>query len=434
MIFGKRGERRTRGFLGGMSEARSQAENPNIPLSGATLAMLFGESFASETGISVTPEKALGVPAVWSAVNFIAGTFAALPAPVYKRTEGGREKDESNPVYSLMHDWVNDDYLTSFAWRKQSMVNTLLRGRSVTFIEGKRTAGRPTNLWPLDPGKVEIRRVGYKRKYLYRDGSRTTEYDVDEIIDVPFMSARDGLASLDPVATLKNALALAIALEAYACRFFQNGGVPPLAMQMPSNATPGAARRGSADVQEMLKVAHEERRLVLPMPDGHRLEPIGFEPGKGQLVEARLMQLREVARIYMLPPVFLQDLEFGTFTNTEQQDLILVKHTLTQWLRCWEQELNAKLFGPRSKNYIEFNVDGLLRGDFESRMDGLSKAIQNGLLTPNEGRDIENRPRSKQPEADLLHIQGATVPLGQQSTAAPANSNNPKPSPAAEGA
>lgn len=407
-------------------EARSSIENPRIPLSSpAAFASLFG-SWHSVAGVAVTRETALGVPAIWGAVNFLAGTIAALPIPVYRRTaNGGREKAESNSIAILLHDWVNDDYLTSFQWRKQAMANVLLDGRSLTFIEGKRT-GRITNLWPLDPKKTKLRRKDGRRQYVFQDTGGEKVYEVDEIIDIPFLLNADGLTTTNPVERLRGAVGLALALEEYAQKFFLNGGIPPLALQMPAGASGGAASRASANVEDVIKEAGRDRKLVLPMPAGHRLEPIGFEPAKGQLIEARMMQLREISRIYGLPPMFLQDLQFGTYTNTEQQDLQLVKHTLTQWLECWEAELNAKLFGPRSKYYVEFSVDGLLRGDFATRMSGYAQGIQNAVLTPDEARDLENRPR-KGGDADQLHIQGATVPLGQQKKA-----GDPKPTPAGD--
>lgn len=394
-------------------EARSSIENPRIPLSSpAAFASLFG-SWHSVAGVAVTRETALSVPAIWGGVNFLAGTIAALPVPVYRRTaNGGREKADGNPIAVLLHDWVNDDYLTSFLWRKQAMTNVLLDGRSLTFIEGKRT-GRITNLWPIDPKQTKVRRRDGRRQYVLNDGGSEKVYEVDEIIDIPFLLNADGVTSTNPVERLRGAIGLALALEEYAQKFFLNGGVPPLALQMPAGASGGAAARASANIEDVIKEAGRDRKLVLPMPAGHRLESIGFDPAKGQLVEARMMQLREIARIYGLPPMFLQDLEHGTYTNTEQQDLLLVKHTLTQWLECWEAELNAKLFGPRSRYYLEFNVDGLLRGDFKTRMDGYATGIQNAVLTPDEARDMENRPR-KGGDADELHIQGATVPLGQQ--------------------
>ena len=166
------------------------------------------------------------------------------------------------------------------------------------------------------------------------------------------------------------------------------------------------------------------------MPSGHELKPVGIDPQKSQMVEARRMQIEEIARVFDLPPVFLQDLTHGTFSNTEQQDLHFVKHTLTQWLEAWEQELNLKLFSARNRTkFVEFNVDGLLRGDFKTRMDGYAIAIQNAINTPDEVRAMENWPK-KGDDADKLHIQGATVPLGSQNVpgaaapaVAPANDN-----------
>jgi HK97 family phage portal protein len=113
----------------------------------------------------------------------------------------------------------------------------------------------------------------------------------------------------------------------------------------------------------------------------------------------------------------LQDLTRGTYSNTEQQDLHFVKHTLKRWIEQFEQELNLKLFPRGSKLYVEFNVDGLLRGDFKTRMEAHATTIQNGIRTPNEVRDIENM--SPMPEGDSLMIQGATVPIGSQNLGVP---------------
>jgi len=113
-----------------------------------------------------------------------------------------------------------------------------------------------------------------------------------------------------------------------------------------------------------------------------------------------------------LPPVFLQDLTHGTFSNTEQQDLHFVKHTVKRWVEQTEAEMNLKLFGRNSAQYVEFNVDGLLRGDFKTRMEAHATSIQNGIRTPNEVRDIENLPPMD--EGDNLMIQGATVPIAAQ--------------------
>ncbi|WP_457579175.1 phage portal protein [Ensifer adhaerens] len=116
----------------------------------------------------------------------------------------------------------------------------------------------------------------------------------------------------------------------------------------------------------------------------------------------------------------------GTFSNTEQQDLNLVKHLISQWVKAWEQELNLKLFSARNRTkFAEFNLDAIQRGDFKTRMEGYAKGIQNAIYTPDEVRVMENWPKHGG-EAEKLHIQGATVPLGMQSTAAPPPANDNK--------
>lgn len=405
------------------AEVRALLENPTVSLSDVKAwKTLFGE-WNSVAGVTVTSETALEVPAVWCAVNFIAGTLAALPLQVFTKSEGGRDTADKDPLYAILHDAPDPEW-TSFAWRKYCMVNTLIKGRSYTFIE-RNKAGRVMNLWPLDPCKTTVERNDGKKRYIYQDGSRQVVYGAEEIIDIPFMIGFDGVSHIDPISKLKGAVGLSIALEQYAQKFFANGGVPPLALYGPM-PSPGAASRAASDVQDAVKAANAERRNVMIMPSGHELKPVGVDPQKSQMEEARRFQIEEIARVFDLPPVFLQDLTHGTFSNTEQQDLHFVKHTLSQWLKAWEQELNLKLFNARNRTkFCEFNLDALMRGDFKTRMEGYAKAVQNAINTPDEIRGMENWP-AKGGEAEKLHIQGATVPLGMQSMtkqAAPANDN-----------
>ncbi|RYM12873.1 phage portal protein [Sphingobium cupriresistens] len=206
----------------------------------------------------------------------------------------------------------------------------------------------------------------------------------------------------------------------YAGDFFAGGGVPPLALSGPLPQGPEAMKRAMGDIHRAIEAAKASRKPVFPMPPGHELKQVGFDPAKGQMTEARRFQIEEIARIYNLPPVFLQDLTHGTFSNTEQQDLHLVKHLIAQWAKAFEEELNLKLFGPRGgARYVEHNLDGLMRGDFAARMAGLAQGIQNAILTPDEARALENRP--PRPKGDQLYIQGATVPLGSSVTTNGAN-------------
>lgn len=405
------------------AETRASLESPTVPLSDVgAWRTLMGE-WHSVAGVAVNYETALEVPAVWCAVNFIAGTIASLPLQVFRKGDKGRETVDNDPLYGILHDAPNDE-LTSFMWRKAMMVSVLLRGRGVSFIE-RNKAGRVMNIWPLDVDKLTIERKIGRKTYRYRDGEREVVYAAIEVIDLTFLLKPDGITHVDPISKLKGAVGLALALDEYARKFFANGGVPPLALYG-SVPSPAAASRAASDVNQAIRDANSERRNILIMPAGHELKPVGVDPQKSQMEEARRFQIEEIARVFDIPPVFLQDLTHGTFSNTEQQDLHFVKHTLTQWIKAWEQELNLKLFTARNKSkFVEFNVDGLLRGDFKTRMDGYATAIQNAINTPDEVRSMENWP-TQGGEAEKLHIQGATVPLGMQSTVnvpKPANEN-----------
>lgn len=395
-----------------VTQFRSSLENPSVSLADASAwESLFGAWRLSDAGVNVTRDTALGVPAVWAAVNFISATIASLPLDLFTRDDKGRTRAENDPLHAILHDDVNPE-TSSFDWRKCAMQNVLLDGRSYTFIE-RNVARRVINLWPLDPCKVTVERRQGKTQYIYREGGKQTVYQSAEIIDIPWMLGSDGLCHYNPIDRLRNAIGLAIAMEKYGAEFFSNGGIPPLQLIGPME-TPAAIKRAAIDIAAAIAAAKSEGRSILPMPMMHKLEAIGIDPVKGQLVDGRRFQMEEIARIYQLPPVFLQDLTNATLSNSEQQDLHFVKHTLAQWIKRWEQQLNLKLFGPRVRSkFVEFNVDGLLRGDFKTRMEGYAKAIQNAIYTPDEVRSMENRP-AKGKDADKLHIQGATVPLGDQ--------------------
>ncbi|MDX2385095.1 phage portal protein [Sinorhizobium medicae] len=411
-------------FRKAAAETRASLENPSVPLSDVNAWRTLMGEWHGVAGVVVTHETALEVPAVWCAVNFIANTIASLPLQVFRKSAEGRDTVESDPLYGILHDAPNDE-LTSFMWRKGMMINVLLRGRGVSFIE-RNKAGRVMNIWPLDTDKLTIERKSGRKLYHYDDGRRKVTYAANEVLDLTFMLKPDGVSHVDPISKLKGAVGLALALDEYARKFFANGGVPPLALYGPM-PSPAAASRASQDVEKAVRDANAERRNVMIMPTGHELKAVGVDPEKSQMVESRRLGIEEIARIYGIPPVFLQDLTHGTFSNTEQQDLALTKHLISQWVKAWEQELNLKLFSARNRTkFVEFNLDSLMRGDFRTRMEGYAKGIQNGIYTPDEVRAMENWP-SKGGDADKLHIQGATVPLGMQSTAArqPANDNNP---------
>ena len=390
-------------------EARN-LENPNAPVSAEDFLQVMGWGGGlSEAGINVTIDNALGVPAIWSAVNFLSGTLAGLPLNIYRKTRKGRILVTNGTLPRILSNITNDE-MSSFEWRKYLFDQVFTGGRCVSYIE-RNASGQIVNIWPLDPNHTRVDHVYEGRKLVKVYTYKGIKYASNEVIDVSFMMKPNNLDVRGPIMTNKDAIGLAIAATKYGSKAFQSGGIPPVVLQGPFQSG-AAAARASDDVAKTTAKLAREGRPVMALPMGHEMKQIGFNPEQMQLIELQRFSIEQIARIYSLPPVFLQDLTHGTFSNTEQQDLHFVKHTLKRWIEQVEQEMNLKLFPRGSKQYIEFNVDGLLRGDFKTRMEAHATTIQNAIRTPNEVRTIENMEPLE--GGDDLMIQGATVPISGQ--------------------
>lgn len=379
-------------------------ENPTVPVSAANFLEFFGVSTADLP--SVTVDSALTVPAYAAAVGFLTRSLANLPLHAYRAKADGASERLGGKLQRILNEAPNADW-TSFGARQYFWQQVFTRGRGLFYIE--RIGPNADSLWPMDPAKTTVKRVGLRKTYTF--GGQT--YDAADVIDVPFMLKADQLGVYSPTVIGAKAIQLALAMAKYGAGFFAGGGVPPLALSGPLPAGADAMKRAQADVKRAIDGAKNRGEAIMPIPAGYELKAVGFDPAKGQMVDAQRFSVEEIARIFNLPPVFVGDLTHGTFSNTEQQDLQLVKHVIAHWAKAFEEELNLKLFGAQNnRRYVEHSLDGLMRGDFKTRMDGLSQGIQNALITPNEARALDNR--APLPNGDNLLIQGATVPLGSQ--------------------
>lgn len=393
-------------------ETRASIENPTVPVSSENFLAFFGVQSANLPAVTIN--SALSVPAVLAAVSFLSRTLAALPFHAYRSTKEGPVK-VGGKLQTIVHDAPNETQ-GSFKFRQYFWQQVFTGGRGLAWIE--RSAQGVEAIWPMDPTKTVVKRLNGRVSYQYSSPSGAKDYDAVDVIDIPFMLKSDGLKHYGPISQAAKAIQLALAMNDYGSNFFAGGGVPPLALEGPLPAGKDAMQRAQADIKRSVDAAKGANEPVFPIPPGYKLSPVGLDPAKGQMVEARRFQIEEIARAYQLPPVFLQDLSRATFTNAEQQDLHLVKHLVGQWAKALEDEMNLKLFGRgNSSRYVRHALDGLLRGDFTSRMNGYGQAVQNGIRTPDEVRELEDLP-AKGGAADRLYIQGATVPLGTQSVVA----------------
>lgn len=399
-------------IFSGLFKSRDKPKNSTA---GSAYRFFTGSSTA---GKNVTERSAMQMTAVYSCVRVLSEAVAGLPLHLYKYTQnGGKEKSIDHPLYFLLHDEPNPE-MTSFVFRETLMTHLLLWGNAYAQIirNGK---GEVIAMYPLMPNRMSVDRDENGRLYYkyYRgndESIRNKEYEVVlspyDVLHIPGLGF-DGLVGYSPIAMAKNAIGLAIATEEYGAKFFANGAAPSGVLEHPGTLKNPDKVRESWNAT--FGGSHNANKVAV-LEEGMKYTPISISPEQAQFLETRKFQINEIARIFRVPPHMVGDLEKSSFSNIEQQSLEFVKYTLEPWLVRWEQSMVRSLITPSEKReyFIKFNVDGLLRGDYASRMSGYATARQNGWMSANDIRELENLDRIPAEDGgDLYLINGNMTKL-----------------------
>lgn len=350
----------------------------------------------SSAGKNVNERSAMQMTAVYACVRILSEAIAGLPLHMYRyKDEGGKEKAIDHTLYHLLHDEPNPE-MTSFVFRETLMTHLLLWGNAYAQIirNGK---GEVIALYPLMPNRMEVNRdTNGMLYYVYQksgDDAPTMEgssviLSPSEVLHVPGLGF-DGLVGYSPIAMAKNAIGLSMAAEEYGAKFYANGAAPSGVLEHPG------VLKDPAKVRDSWNAAFggsSNSHKVAVLEEGLKYTPISISPNEAQFLETRKFQIDEIARIFRVPPHMVGDLEKSSFSNIEQQSLEFVKYTLDPWVVRWEQSLSRALLSETEKKsyFFKFNLEGLLRGDYQSRMQGYSIGIQNGFMCPNDVRELEN--------------------------------------------
>ena len=360
---------------------------PKNSLWGSSTAFFFG---STSSGKVVNEKTAIQTTAVYACVRVLAEAIASLPLHTYRHTEDGKEKAMDHPLYHLLHNEPNPE-MTSFVFRETLMGHLLLWGNAYAQIirDGR---GNVTALYPSLPDKMTVDRTSTGELY-YRYKKEGLDYPLrqEEVLHIPGLGF-DGLMGYSPIAMAKNAIGMAIATEEYGARFFANGANPGGVLEHPGVVKdPARIRESWNAVYQGSANAHR----VAVLEEGMKFQSIGIPPEQAQFLETRKFQLNEIARIFRVPPHMIGDLERSSFSNIEQQSLEFVMYTLDPWVVRWEQAIAKALLTESEKKevFVKFNVNGLLRGDYQSRMAGYAVGRQNGWLSANDIRELEDMNR-----------------------------------------
>ena len=369
-----------------------QSAKNDITGPGAKMLQQYGSTSAGKV---VNEQTAMQLTTVYACVRTIAEAIAGLPLHLYRYTDGGKEKAVDYPLYYLLHDEPNPE-MSSFTFRETLMTHLLLSGNAYAqkIFDNR---GQVIALYPLMPTQMNVLRDSSGKliyQYTYTpadskpDSPKTVNLSSEEVLNIPGLGF-NGLVGFSPIAMARNALGLAMATEEFGSKFFANGAQPSGVLEHPGTIKDPEKLRN--EWQRNFGGSSNSNKTAV-LEEGLKYHPISIPPDQAQFLESRKFQVNEICRIFRMPPHMVGDLEKSSFNNIEQMSLEFVKYTLDSWVCRWEQGLKRGLLrGDDKKKYFwKFNVDGLLRGDYVSRMNGYAVGRQNGWLSTNDIRALED--------------------------------------------
>ena len=391
------------GLFSGLFKSRDKPKNS---YDSPSYTYFFGRTHA---GKRVNDRTALQQIAVYACVRVLSEAIAQLPLHLYKYTDKGKERVPKHPLYFLLHDQPNPE-MTSFIFRETLMSHLLIYGNAFAQII-RNGRGEVLGLYPLMPDKIRVDRDEQNRliyKYSRYDEANPNLKEQGEIIlpaeqvlHIPGLGF-DGLVGYSPIAMAKNAIGLAVACDEYGASFFANGASPSGVLEHPGVIKDPERVRNAWHRAYGSGNAHK----IAVLEENMKFTPISIPNNEAQFLETRKFQIEEIARLYRVPLHMIGDLEHATFSNVEHLSLDFVKYTLDPWIVRWEQGMQKALLSDSEKGqyFVKFNVDGLLRGDYASRMQGYATARQNGWMSANDIRELEDMNMIPEEEGGDLYV------------------------------
>lgn len=345
----------------------------------------------SSSGQYVSPTSALQIAAVFSCVRLLAETIASLPLMVYRRLpDGGREVARDHWLYTILHDLPNPE-MSSFTLRETLLLNLLLRGSGYG-IKVFNRGGRVAEIWPTQSQNVQMFRETESGPLLFRvtNNGKSQVFTRDQIWHIPGLSW-NGIESLSPIGLARESLGLAMAQEEYGSKLFKQGTFLKGVLEHPGVLSPEARD----NLKESWKQSHggsENAGKTAILEEGMKFNPVSMTNEDAEFIKARMFSIQEIARIFRVPLHMIYHSETQPRANMEQASLEFVEYSLRPWLVRIEQSIFRDLVPEEERNviFVEFNVEGLLRGAFQERMRGYAVGRQWGWLSANDVRKKEN--------------------------------------------
>ena len=347
----------------------------------------------------VSTHAALKYTAVFACLRVLGEAFASAPAMLYRKTgPKGNDRETRNDlaVYEILHNIPNEEM--SPLNFKEACMNALNLGGNTVSERLVTRRGELVGLYPYQWQQVEIDRDRETQKLVYKinDGKDRIvkkELTRQQVFHVPGPSL-DGVIGLSPIEYTARAITLGRSYELFGVNYYKHGTHPSGAFKFPHALKDDAFERLKKELKDNYAGL---LRTGTPMilEGGGEFQPFAIKPADAQLIESKKFQIEDIARIYRVPLHLIQNLDRATFSNIEHMSLEFVMYTMLPWFNRWEENINMQLLTPAERRagfYIEFKVDGLLRGDAKTRAEAYAVGRQWGWLSVNDIRKLENMP------------------------------------------
>ena len=364
-----------------------------LPITASKVAEWLDNSYPSISGARIGPESAIRVSTVYACVRIISEDIASSPLHLYKRLERGKERAVNHPLYWLLHNSPNP-YMTTMQWRETLMGHLLLRGNAYSEIE-RDGNGRIVHLWPLRPDRMSAPKLASDGSLLYHymlpDG-QGVDFAQHQILHLRGLSP-DGMIGYSPIQLHRDTFAHASALAEHGTRFFSNNARPGGVLQMPGKLSDEAGMR----LKKSWEAAHrglENSHRVALLEEGITWQAVGMSPEDSQWIESRKLSREEIAgEIFRVPPHKIGELSRSTNNNIEEQSISYVSDTLQAWYVRMEQQIALSCLTDAEQRlyFCEHLMDAKLRGKTLERFQGYAQMILNGVFSPNDVLEMENR-------------------------------------------
>lgn len=343
----------------------------------------------SKSGVAVDDGSVRNIAAAYACVKVLSESVASLPLILYKRLpNGGKERATKNVLYSVLHDKPNR-FMTSVEWLEMLMGHLCLRGNAFNQIL-RDNGGRVKELIPLNPALVRVRLENQELRYKYEPSTGPArDFTADEVLHVKGQSS-DGIIGESPISVAREVFGFAVAVQVHGAKSFANGVAMRGILKMPGHFDDEGKLNDFRKQWKEMYGGPENTGDTVVLEDGLEWVQVGMTMRDAQFLELAKLSGQDICRIWRMPPHKVGYMDNATFTNIEHQGIEFVTDTLMPWLRRIEQAINVAVLGNSAEFFVEFLVDGLLRGDFATRNNGYAVAVTNGWMNRNEVRIREN--------------------------------------------